>query len=196
MLKIHYELTLDDLVQYSLYHFFKESPSSRRGYLFRWLFPPCVAVATAAAVFWLLTARKPLFGMAAVASSPLLVFAVVHLLVYPSYFRRHYIAVVKRLYSEGRNRSLLGPHEVVLSAHSMQSKSELVETTYKWPAVEKIVATPDYAFFYASALSAIVIPRRAFASDEEFKHFVETARKYQEARDGASVLLERQWESS
>jgi hypothetical protein len=54
-------------------------------------------------------------------------------------------------------------------------------TTLRWQRVERIAVTDDYAFFYVGEKTASILPRRAFATAEEFKNFVETARQYRKA---------------
>jgi hypothetical protein len=54
-------------------------------------------------------------------------------------------------------------------------------TVLNWSRVREIELTEERAFFWCSHTSAHVLPRRPFATAEEFKEFVEVARRYRAA---------------
>jgi hypothetical protein len=82
----------------------------------------------------------------------------------------------------GARRLELRPHELVVTTDSGVSATA-------WSAVGKIATTADHAFFFHGEYGATVLPKHAFASDEEFTKFVEAARSCQEAarRSGADI---------
>ena len=58
-----------------------------------------------------------------------------------------------------------------------------------WEGIDRIVVTKTHAFFYLNKVAALILPRRAFADEQEFEKFVETARGYY---DAAKVSSESQ----
>jgi hypothetical protein len=52
----------------------------------------------------------------------------------------------------------------------------------KWAGILYVALQPPHAFFAVSEYSAYVLPARAFASDDEFRGFVDLARKYKEGQ--------------
>lgn len=58
--------------------------------------------------------------------------------------------------------------------------SELGQSTTAWKAVEKVAAVDGGIYIYTSALAAVIVPRRAFASQLEFDEFVRMAGAFHE----------------
>jgi hypothetical protein len=92
--------------------------------------------------------------------------------VSPLLARRRMRRAVANLYREGSNRALLGPRRLRLSPSGLSHSSELIETTAKWAAVEKIETNEQYACLYIAAAQAYIVPRRAFGDEAQFSAFV------------------------
>jgi hypothetical protein len=88
---------------------------------------------------------------------------------------------IRRFLRKGQNaRRLLVRQQLTIGPEGLSTRSEHHAGVIAWPAVAEVVATRDHAFFYTSTASAFVLPRHAFAGEEAFKDFVETARRYKE----------------
>jgi hypothetical protein len=85
---------------------------------------------------------------------------------------------VERVLGENRNLAMLGKKEIVLTPVEMTAVGDLKSATYRWKAVEKIEGDDEHHYIYVGPLEAVIIPRRAFASDAEYTAFADTARKY------------------
>ena len=59
--------------------------------------------------------------------------------------------------------------------HTMNASTN----TVAWPAVKRIDDAEGHLFFLLDDNSGFVIPRRAFADEEQYRTFAETARRYQ-----------------
>jgi hypothetical protein len=94
---------------------------------------------------------------------------------------------VKRFVTHPDNQKrLLGLRRTSIGPEGVAVRGEAIHTTVGWAAVRKIVLTQEHAFFYITTLEAIIVPRRPFASDEEFQEFAQTARDYRKmARQAA-----------
>jgi hypothetical protein len=89
---------------------------------------------------------------------------------------------------EGRNRTLLGKQRVTLSPEGITKASDFDRTTIAWSGVERVIADKDFVFVYISAVTAIIVPRRAFADAVGFDEFVLKATGYHEEAEAALPL--------
>lgn len=76
----------------------------------------------------------------------------------------------------GKNRSLLTRHVVELQDDAFYNETAYARSYNYWPGINKVVLRPGFAAVYTSAHVAHIIPRRAFASDEQVWQFVATVR--------------------
>jgi hypothetical protein len=175
-MEVEYSLGLEDLLAFNQDRN-AHSPTIRRQHL-------------TVQVFFLVLAGIPWlvgFGMVRLAGPRTLTagYAVVGLAVavlflsYPALARRAERRLASRMYMEGQNRSLLSRHRLTITPETITDANELSVTTMKWVAVEKIAVDRGHAYFYTSALSAIILPKASFPTEEEFRDFVETAQRYQ-----------------
>lgn len=78
------------------------------------------------------------------------------------------------------NAKLLEPRRVELMPEGLVQTMRFMSTTILWPGIIRIASTPDHVLFYVLSAQAFAVPRRAFASDEEFHEFVALAQRYHE----------------
>lgn len=93
---------------------------------------------------------------------------------------------VRLMLRSGGNAKLLQPQRVELAPEGLIQKTSFVSTRMLWSALEKIVLAPDHVFFYVLTMNAAVVPRRAFANDDEFHEFVALAQRYREDAKAAA----------
>ena len=167
--EVVYQLDVEDLVELAL-HNHQRSRALRRQFVI-------VRVSAAAAALLVFT---PLLLAPRIDAFPLLVLCFFALLIFlaPSWVRRRQRRLYRKIFSEGRNRTLLGPRLLRLTPQGLMFHSELVESTVQWPALESIENDAEYAYFYIASYQANIVPRRAFNDDLQFAAFVELARRY------------------
>ena len=68
--------------------------------------------------------------------------------------------------------SILGPRQVTLSDDGLREASERHETLFHWRGVRSIQITGQHVFVMVDNNAAMIIPRRAFASDGECEQFI------------------------
>lgn len=85
---------------------------------------------------------------------------------------------IERMYGEGRNVLLYGPRRVVLTPKSLSNSSPNSQSETRWIAIEKIVDTEKALYIYLSSVSGVIIPRRAFTSEDHFQKFLHTAQEF------------------
>jgi hypothetical protein len=56
--------------------------------------------------------------------------------------------------------------------------SEVMETRYRWPAFLRLHEAPEHFFLYVDGASAVVIPKRSFASSDDTADFAALARAH------------------
>lgn len=96
----------------------------------------------------------------------------------PGMIYKQQMKQVLGLYEREDYRQLLGPTKVELCAEGIGITSPIGTANIEWSGISEIAATADYVFLQRDSLSALVIPRRAFADAAAFDRFVEAARLY------------------
>lgn len=84
----------------------------------------------------------------------------------------------RKLYESGQNKTLREVTTLTVSPDYIESQSVLLESSIKWPLVEKIAIEEDYIFIFVSADQAIIIPNRAFQSKAQRREFIELINRY------------------
>lgn len=176
---VRFDFTKDDLVTFCMYHYSKSGTVRRQKWL--GLFS-CIALWLS---FWGLLG---ILSQASEEKAPLLwpAFGATPLLagVYLFYLRSARRRILEGMFAEGKNRGLLGPKEITLTPVEITAAGDLRSTTIRWKGVERIVETDTQVLIYCGALDAVVVPRRAFASDADLAAWVETASRYQAGARG------------
>jgi hypothetical protein len=75
--------------------------------------------------------------------------------------------------SSGRNRNILGVKKITLSTEGIREIGEFGNAFFNWQGVEKIVASISAIYIYVSTDSGLIVPRRFFRNNDEFRRFVE-----------------------
>ncbi|HXX95274.1 MAG TPA: YcxB family protein [Planctomycetota bacterium] len=175
-MQIEFDFTKEDRVAFNVYHL-EHSPTHRRNRWTSLLWASAVWV-----VLWgVLVATNESPGRAARALWPLLMFVPVYAFIYPPLRRRHARRIIDRILDEGQNRAVLGRKRVTMTSVDLTAGDDMKSTTARWDAVERIEVTEAYAYIYISGSEAVILPRRAFPTDDEFQDWIEIARKYQAA---------------
>jgi hypothetical protein len=166
--KIHYDVTIDDMIAWNVYHY-GQSPAMRRTRAFNVWCPPIVYMLMAAGL-GLLMADEPI--AAAVFAFPLVVISVLWVVMMPAYLRRALVRGVRKLYGEGTNKAVLGPREMEVTEDWLIVRTPYSESKSRYEIVEKVVRTDSYTFVYMSAVSAHPIPRAALG-ERDYEEFVQ-----------------------
>ena len=84
----------------------------------------------------------------------------------------------RQIYESGQNKTLRAPATLTIDPNCLATVSALSESKLKWPLVEKIATTADYIFIYISANNALIIPKRAFSSEDQRQQCIELLQRY------------------
>lgn len=157
-MEIEYERTLDDMVQFNLFHF-EHSPTMRRQVLFMQIFLAGFVVLSSFLLVYLFDRDKQLH----VASYLVFLLAGVSVFfLYPAFNRAEIAKRTTKLLSEGNNAAVLGPQRLPVSQAGLQVVTAAGDGHVNWSAFEKLAQNDEYIFLYIGAANAIVIPKRAF----------------------------------
>lgn len=83
---------------------------------------------------------------------------------------------IRRLFEEGNNRALFGPHRMLLHEDRLEVITEYSRGEVRWEGVERIEEDEQYIFIYVSALNAYVVHKKYFFSGHDAQRFIEHAR--------------------
>ncbi len=186
-LTAEYELTKDDWIAFNFYRHF-HSPIARRQYLRSWFSSVIAVLIICLGISLLASLNSPTPGSTFVALLPLYSGVLFCLVWFPWSNRRKVRKIVAGMLGEGRNRTLLGKQRVAISPEGITKSSDFDRTTVAWSGIEQVIKDKDHAYVYTSTLTAIIVPRRAFADDVGFDEFVSKATQYHEEADASLPL--------
>ena len=72
---------------------------------------------------------------------------------------------------------VLGPRTVSLSDTGIREESNRHESSFPWKTIQGVEVTDKHVFVMVDRIAAIIIPRTAFATDEERNQFVEEVKR-------------------
>jgi hypothetical protein len=96
-------------------------------------------------------------------------------------WRRGIANRVRKLAKRPENKRMLGWRSCTIGPEGVTLRTEETSLSVTWSGVLKIAQTEDYSFFYFTTQGAIVVPRRPFATEEDFLSFAQMARAYRKA---------------
>lgn len=96
----------------------------------------------------------------------------------PNAVHKQQMKQVLRIFQQEDHRKRLGLTKIELRPDGVAAASPIGATIFDWKAISEIVATSEYLFLHLDSLSALMVPRRAFADDVAFERFIEAARLY------------------
>jgi hypothetical protein len=85
---------------------------------------------------------------------------------------------VRKLYEGGKNLLLTGIRRITITPQFLIFSSPLCQSVHRWQGMEKIEMSPKAIYLYSSSMTAYAIPRRAFATEEQFQRFAQQAQQY------------------
>ena len=169
-MEVNYELTAADIAALTWHHA-QTSPLLRRYYWLGLLLPPALYLLFVLVLFGAGQTSSLLFP---------LTFAFIYALLYPRLRRQRIDRHVRQLVGEGRNRGTLGRHRLVIGETGLVDSTEVGESKTLWAGIERVEEHGDYIFIYKSALSAYIVPKRAFRDLHQSGQFFAAAQAYQQ----------------
>jgi hypothetical protein len=158
---IQYEIGIKDMAALSVYQW-RKSYSRARGRPF---------ARVSITLLLLLCAHVSLASGYAAAAAVFALAAVVWLALYKVLQEALVRRGVRQLYSLPENACHLGPRQVVLGTDGLDTRLATQTTHIDWDGILGIEEDHDHLFLFVSGVSALIVPRRAFASGDEADRF-------------------------
>jgi hypothetical protein len=174
-MEITYDLTPEDLTALTWHHS-TTSSTMKRYFWVGLLLPPLMCL--------LVILMLEDLELSALAIP--LVFAMAWILSYSYQRRRRVNRYIQRLVREGRNRGTLGPHKMVLEERGLFDSTDVSESRTSWIGIERVEENERYIFLYKSALTAYVVPKRAFNDQRQAQQFFSVAKAFQQRAESTS----------
>lgn len=163
-MKLEFTLTKQDYIDFNLYHL-EHSPSirsahnkSRFGGAIAYLALPFVLVNVTTIPFfwWMIT-----FSITAIA----------WVLLFPRTMRKFYIKQINKAFLEKNNSFFLELRE-----EGVMTKGDSDEMITSYRSISQIAQNDGTLYLYNSSVSAIIVPKTAFHSEDERRIFLDTLR--------------------
>jgi hypothetical protein len=88
---------------------------------------------------------------------------------------------IRKLVKKTHNRNLVGERRITIAPEYVVCSSPGIQQVARWTGVERVLIEKDYLFIFLTALDALVLPRRAFNSEQHFREYALLAEKYRQA---------------
>ncbi|MBV9125094.1 MAG: YcxB family protein [Planctomycetes bacterium] len=169
-------MTVEDHLDFNLFHYLKHSRSFRRYHSRqRLLFPGVMILAV-----FLLGKRMRWRRASRLALIIVLLIGAIWMLAYPWYLRRVIARKVQDFFRKPENHTKLGEQWVSIGPGGIRQLNEFGERRVEWHGIAEIIPTAKHVFLYYSSIEALLIPRRAFPDESSWEAFLDTVRKYHE----------------
>ncbi len=175
--ELAYHVTLDDIHAFNL-HYARTSPQSlrsRRSVRF--------------ALTFLLGALLCSLGVLSKAPLPFWLMGFLILggwwAMFPRRLEQMLRRYTERLYASGKNAGVLGPHRLSAGPEWLSESTDVREVRTHWRAVERVEDAGEHLFLYVTAFSAVIVPKRAFATPADAEAFARLAEERRRAHSGS-----------
>jgi len=168
-LKIEYGLQVEDALAFHDNHMAPQVKAARFRF---WLAVSAYFLVVGSLLLWNMSLNPEKTGAAVIG------FLIMAVLVFggSAFGGRRQQAELKR--SVRRDRTFSMTRRVILTSDAVESSAGPSASRTLWEGVVKVAATETHLFIYLTKDQAIVIPSRAFESEDDFEDFIEFARQY------------------
>ncbi|MHB1460188.1 MAG: YcxB family protein [Armatimonadota bacterium] len=161
---IEYELTMQDYIDYSLYHY-HHSASVKRNLLSSRMTVPVMLLLIALLLSHRSKTPDPYgYTMA-------IIISVLWVVFYPRYWDRVQHQNIIKMVSEGKNDGMFRHHQFTVTSEGLVDETKIGE--YRNNTIDRIVESDKHIFIYISSLNAYIVPKRVFKSAAEQQVFLE-----------------------
>lgn len=172
-MKIDFQLTEQDYIDFNVYHMENSKTIKKSVFIQRYIISLIFLIAPF--VFYNFADIPFSISMA--------IFGIIYVIwiaFYPQYLKKSVAKRISKMLEEGNNSDFLGSHSISLTEEGLEESSRLGETKKSWSAIERIDITEAHIFIYASAVSAYIIPTRAFENMKQIDEFIDMLNKMKE----------------
>ena len=164
---IDYERSLDDLVDFNIYHL--EHSSSG---------PPSLWIVTVPILAAFVTASLALRQDSIPDVIGVIAFSTPWFYIPVMYLRPFRRWKLRKFYRQGSYARHTCRHRLSIAPDGLVESSDFGLWRERWTGVQRIVVTDRHIFIYTAPNFAYIIPKQAFADQSACEEFVDTARRY------------------
>lgn len=175
-MEIQFDLTIDDIEAYSLYHRRHVVLPNNRNVVAKYIF-------AFLGVIWFFIGIDLWFS-GHIISAIILYASILFVVIYISYLssssrnKKKIRKEIMRCYGNGRN-DVLGKHDFSISPDGLKETFDLGQSNLKWKLIENIISTDKHIFLtMVGGLKAFIIPKTAFPDDTRMKQFIAQLEEY------------------
>jgi hypothetical protein len=169
---IEFELVIDDLINFNLFHM-AHSPSSQRVLLLNRLLVSILIIPCSLGVIYLKWhVLTPFAFIVSFLVSAIMFF------IFPNIHKTFVVNRIQKMLVEGDNSTVFGHQAITVTPEYILTKTDLTESKLNWSSIVKVIDNDNYVFLYVSATSAIVIPQKAFSTSTTKQQFLDYVRTY------------------
>jgi hypothetical protein len=179
-MKLRYDVTVEDLVEFNLYYCEHSSSTRRSKTLIQWGFPLLTLLLSLVILFSIIPPddadenHELVLGLTILLAN--LVFTIYWVFMWPIHFRNSVARRSKKLYTEGTATGTVGDHELELTETDLVESDSSRITRTRLSTIEKVVINGDYTYIFLNSFTAYVVPHEAVSSGD-LKLFVETLKR-------------------
>lgn len=163
-MELTYELTMDDLIHYNMYHTLHSESTKRVLRKNRILFPILFTLIGLSTAY---LTKDIVIGICFIAGGLFLAI----------FYKKLYINLVKKSitasFASGNNDIMLGSRTMRIEKDAVYYNSELSESKYKGKFINQILSDEKYVYVYLSAITSFIVPKNLFETPEKEAEFVE-----------------------
>jgi small-conductance mechanosensitive channel len=164
-MEINFNLTEEDYIHFNLYHIKNSKSAIRSLNVQRFLTP----------VFFILLS----YILSLAGDTPFIelfiaffITSILWILFYPKYFYSSITRRIKKMFREGKNGDLLGKHVLSMTDEGLVESRSNGQTKLNWSGIISLKEDKQYFYLYNSSVSALILPKRELANEEEVRNFL------------------------
>ena len=181
--------SLEDGQIFNLYHH-RNSPTLRKQYFIGQIITTVIVFAGIFLLFYLITNISPgptppevIYSFSCLA----FILAAFIFFYYPHGYKNKIFKDTEKLYNETDGGYVSEKCTMLVNSDGLQVTSKTGEGKLEWGSMDKIVVNNDYIYIYVNAVDAIIIPERAFSSDDERHDFIDYIQPVRTEASGLSI---------
>jgi hypothetical protein len=164
-MEIKYHLTEADYIQFNMFHI-KNSEAMMGAVKKQRFYTPIFYIACSF-LFSKILAIPFLYAFV-----PFFILSLLWVVFYEKYFFWRVIKQTRKMIKEGKNTSILGDHQMVLSEEGIVDKTINGETKVNWSGINELKEDENYFFLYNSAISSYIVPKKQLNNVEEMSSYL------------------------
>lgn len=170
-MKINYNQSVEDIVAFNIYHL-NHSQTGKKAMLVQRLLGPIIFF------FMFFIANKISDIPAWYWGISFSIVGILWVIFYPKSVEKQVEKRVRKMIEEDDNKGLIGDRVLELSEKGIDVTTDYSSVNYSWESVNKIEQDRKYIYIYQSSMSAVMLPKSIFDTEEDMENVIKTIRNF------------------